>query len=473
MESLGFSSTAISCRNSQGTALSASILRLRRYSVTFEVYNPYSVVQMSEVLKDFRIRINDRLVYEGTAVVSGLVNTGILMVCEATLGNAWLDVDFLSDRDGKAPLLSQFEQFMEDWKRGFEVEDAFKIGVADMQNLLIGIQRWLEQVDLGIRSSGSGDRLSLERRTLEHIQDRLFEEVRPVMEAFERIADLVPEGREAVHKSYLRRQLHPLILCSPFTYRTYHKPLGYAGDYEMVNMMLRDPYEGASLFAKILNRAFLETPPVIAHRNRIEYLKQLLHDETERQLATGGRTQVLNLGCGPAREIQDFLRNDELSDFCDLSLLDFNQETLEYTQRILTQIRAEAGRSTTVRYVLRSVNQLLKQATTGDVDMEWESFHLVYCAGLFDYLSQRVCRRLVEVFARLLRPGGVLVVTNVAARNPSRAWMEYVLEWNLVYRDDDGMAELVPPGGRYGWELHEDSTGVNLFLKIRKPERST
>lgn len=34
------------------------------------------------------------------------------------------------------------------------------------------------------------------------------------------------------------------MLCSPFAYRAYHKPLGYAGDYEMVNMIARDPYEG-------------------------------------------------------------------------------------------------------------------------------------------------------------------------------------------------------------------------------------
>ena len=129
------SSVAV-CRNSQGTEITANILRLRRYSVAFEVYNPYSILQLSEVLRDFRIRVGDRVVYQGEAVVAGLVNTGILLVCEATLGNAWLDVDFLSDREGREPLADQFDVFVQDWKRAHEVDSSFKLTVANMQNLL-------------------------------------------------------------------------------------------------------------------------------------------------------------------------------------------------------------------------------------------------------------------------------------------------------------------------------------------------
>ena len=72
------------------------------------------------------------------------------------------------------------------------------------------------------------------------------------------------------------------MLCSPFAYRTYQKPLGYAGDYEMVNMLLRNPQEGSSVFAKVLNVWFLAQPPAQAHRNRIQYLTQKLMEESAR-----------------------------------------------------------------------------------------------------------------------------------------------------------------------------------------------
>ena len=66
---------SISCSNSQGVDLVANVLKLQRYSVVFEVYNPYSIIQASEVLRDFRIFVDQRVIYAGKATVSNLVNT--------------------------------------------------------------------------------------------------------------------------------------------------------------------------------------------------------------------------------------------------------------------------------------------------------------------------------------------------------------------------------------------------------------
>jgi len=462
-------SSIVVCRNHQGAEITANILRLRRYSVAFEVYNPYSVLQLSEVLNDFRIRVGDQIVYEGKAVVSGLVNTGILLVCEVTLGDSWLDVGFLAEQGQEESLGEQIGSFLHDWKRAHEVDSAFKVEVADTQNLLFGLQRWLEQIDLGIRATATKDRHSLEQDVLAQVQGKVLEEVHGLFASFERTALTVPEGREATHKFYARRQLHPLFLCSPFLYRTFHKPLGYAGDYEMVNMMLRDPFEGGSLFAKNLNNAFIQSPPAEAHRNRIKYLRTMLRDETERNAREGRRTKILNLGCGPAKEVEAFLHDEELSDLASFTLLDFNRETIDYTQRHLMQARTTAGRVTPINFVERSVHQLLRQAVGGDEDLTWSSYDVVYCAGLFDYLSQRVCKRLIEVFFRLLKPGGLLVVTNVGTDNPSQGVMEYIMEWNLIYRDEPGMKDLVPDTvSPRDCTLKKDSTGVNYFLEIRK-----
>jgi len=462
--------SVVVCRSSQDDEITANTLKLRRYSVAFEVYNPFTVLQFSEVLRNFRIRLGDRIVYQGEAVVAGIVNTGTVMVCEATLGDSWVDVDFLSDRGGREPLSDQLGGFLQDWKRVNEVDNAFKLTVADMQNLLTGLQRWMEQIDLGIRGTSTADRPGLEREVIGQLEERFLEEVGSMMTGFE---DMVwrrlPEGREATHKYYVRRQVHPLVMCSPFCHRCFHKPLGYAGDYEMVNMMVREPFEGGSLFAKMLNHAMLRTGPVIAHRNRIEYLSGMLHAEAERNARQGRRTRVLNLGCGPAHEVQRFLRNAEASDLCEFTLLDFNEETVNHARRKLSQVRTQAGRVCPINLHQRSVHQLLRQSVTGDVDLQWESYDVVYCAGLFDYLSQRVCGRLTELLVRLMAPGGLLVITNVSPANPSRAWMEFVVEWNLIYRDRDAMADLAPrERGLLEMQVGEDPTGVNLFLEIRK-----
>jgi extracellular factor (EF) 3-hydroxypalmitic acid methyl ester biosynthesis protein len=460
-------SATVLCRNSQGTPITANILRLGRYNVTFEVYNPYSILQLSEVLQGFQIRLNERVIYSGAAIVSGLVNTGVLLVCEVDLRDCWIDVDFLSDREGTKPLTVQFSEFFDDWKATNQVDSEFRVRTSDMQSLLVGLQRWMEQVDLGIRTTTSVDWAEAENETLKTLSPQLLEQVHPIMASFEKAARSISPDDQAHHKFFFRRQVHPLVLCSPFAHRTFYKPLGYAGDYEMVKMMLGNPYQGASLFAKSVNFVFLETPPVRAHRNRIIYLTKQLNEAVER--ADGKRIRILNLGCGPAQEIQNFISNHENSSLCDFTLLDFNDETIAFTTSKLDELKTKYNRDTEIQIIKRSVHQLLKQSATGDTDMQWESYDLVYCAGLYDYLSQKVCCRLTDIFTLLTKQGGRTIVTNVAADHPSIAWMEYLLEWNLIYRTNDDMNSLVPDAPHaHQTKLSADETGVNLFLEINK-----
>lgn len=464
------SQSVITCRNSQGTELTANLLRITRYSVVFEVYNPYSILQLSEVLSDFRIMASRRLLYNGKAVVSNLLNTGIVLVCEAMLEEGWVEVDFLSgvsaaEADTSGDLASQFASFMGEWKSANRVHDPFKLVVADLSSTFSGVQQWLTGIDVGIRTTVTRRREDLEQEIFSGIESRVVEEVLPTMQRFEEVSADIGETEVAVHKSYVRRELHPIVLCSPFLYRTYTKPLGYAGDYEMVNMMLRDPHEGSSAFAKLLNYALLNTEPVVAHRNRIDFLVERLRSECVRR-AAHGKARIFNLACGPAMEVQRFLKECPESDLAEIDLLDFNAETLEYTAECIGKARAAGGRKTETRYFQRSVHQLLRAASQGGED-EFTGYDFVYCAGLFDYLSQRVCKRMVELFCTMVKPGGVVIVTNVATRNPRKAWMEYVMEWNLIYRDEKEMLDLVPEGIKAReTKVGADATGVNLFLEI-------
>ena len=83
-------SSIVVCRNHQGAEITANILRLRRYSVAFEVYNPYSVLQLSEVLNDFRIRVGDQIrirqdPFEYQVAVTGLAEKRVGAKVAATL----------------------------------------------------------------------------------------------------------------------------------------------------------------------------------------------------------------------------------------------------------------------------------------------------------------------------------------------------------------------------------------------------
>jgi extracellular factor (EF) 3-hydroxypalmitic acid methyl ester biosynthesis protein len=458
-------------RNSQGNEARGTLLRLTRFSAVFEVYNPYSLLQLSEVLADFHIYMSDRLVYSGRAVVNSLVNTGIMVICEVTLDEAWLDIDLFSPVNQRDKLRTEFAQFIKEWEKIHAILPEFKVVVADIQTLLADLRRWLEQVELGIRSSPSGDLRSIEQEVLEELRQPIIPAVNEVFERFEDIAGRVNGELQPVHRTYLKRQLHPLILCSPFAYRTYHKPLGYAGDYEMVNMIIRDPLEGSSLFAKMVNLWFWLQAPAEAHRNRIIYLTQKLEEEVARVARQSKKARVLNLGCGPAGEIQDFLARSPYCEQARFNLLDFNDETLDYTGRILTELKAKHRRHTEIVLEKKSVHQILKEAGRMAASPSNDGYDLIYCAGLFDYLNDRICKRLMEVFYESLAPGGLLVATNVDDAKPMRNRMEYILEWHLVYRKPEQLQSLTPEAVPAACSsVKSDKTGVNVFLEIRKPD---
>lgn len=462
----------IVCRNSQGAQLRAVPLRMTRHVVVFEVYNPYSIVQLSEVLSEFQIFAGDKLMYSGRAVVSNLLNTGIMLVCEASLDEAWLDVDVFAPANQKDRLRAEFKEFIREFEKIYDVTPAFKVVVADLQTFLVDLRRWMEQVELGVRSTPSGNRLELERELIGELRGPVFPELVPLFVRFEQTSSLISEELRPAHCAYAKRQLHPVVSCAPFFFRSWQKPLGYAGDYEMVNMMIRDPLEGGTMFAKLLNSFFLSTPPVVAHRNRITHMTRRLGEEARRCARAGQRLKVFNLGCGPAHEIQRFLQEDDISDRVDFTLLDFNQQTLDYTGQALTELKMRNRRTTGIQTVLKSVHQILKESGRPTGELRLEGYQMVYCAGLFDYLSDRICKRLLQVFYELLAPGGLLLVTNVEAANPSRNWMEYVTEWHLVYRDAPGLESLAPEEApAVNREIIADDSGVNIFLEIRKPAR--
>jgi len=264
-----------------------------------------------------------------------------------------------------------------------------------------------------------------------------------------------------------------LVLCAPFPHRTFHKPLGYAGDYEMVNMIARDGYEGGSLYAKVVNCWFLKQPPAAAHRNRLGYLRDKLLEETLRVLRAGRQARICNLACGPAVEVQRFLGEQQISNQAHFTLIDFNDETLEHARMELDNIQARLHRRTSVQYVKKSVQRILRDSVRTFERPREDQYDFVYCAGLFDYLPDAACRLLTNVLYEWVAPGGLLLVTNVEPSNPLRNGMEHLLDWHLVYRTGRQFQTLQPQGPTGdSVAMRADLTGVNLFLEVRKPDHA-
>lgn len=458
-------SNLIVFRNSQGLQARGSLLKLSRTTLIFEVYNPYSIVQLSEVLEEMQIRSGERVVYNGRAVVTNLVNTGLMLIVSARLVDAWSDLRGLIGDNRRIEI--EVDTFIEDWQESHRIRPSYQLAVSQIRSFLTELNRWLEHVDIQgdpneIRPSTEED-----RDLIDALGGRLLPQLGEMFQQFEEAAAEVSEEERTTHSRYVQRDLHPLLLRAPFVHRAYYKPLGYAGDYEMVNMMLREPHEGPTVYSRLINALHLQTGPAVAHTKRIDILEEWLTEAAQAAEREGRELRVLNVGCGPAIELQRFFRNCPASERCRLRLMDFNKQTLEYTQARLNEAAAVNGYHPTIEYVHESVHNLLKQATKAREQQHEQAYDLVYCAGLFDYLSDKVCSRLLHLFYEWTVPGGRVMATNVHPSNSALYLMEHILEWYLIYRDEKHMTRLVPKE----WVRHVfvDPTGINVFLELDKP----
>lgn len=466
-------SSHVSFRNSQGVAADGTLVRLSRQTVVFEVYNPYSIVQLSEVLSELKIHQGERATYNGKAVITGLLNTGLILIVSASLVDPWSDLNNL----GPGELLRSFvRDFVSDWDdANARVDTPFRVAVTNLRNYLQELRRWLEhwETEAGMDAERDSERILEFVRDVDHEVAPRFEQLNG---AFEDATRTVSRKDAPYHRALAQRDLHPLLMSSPFMNRAFNKPLGYAGDYQMVSMMLSDPWQGNNTFAKIVNASALRHDAPAAHRNRIELLTRALADVSQQALSDqeasssglAGRVQVLNIGCGPAEEIRRFASSEAISAKVDFRLVDFNEETLNFVRSNLIpevkRIRPELG----IETEQRSVHEILKMSQEGSHESEFATgYELVYCAGLFDYFRDATCGFLVELFYSWLNPGGTVLVSNVTPSHSSIAMMGMVLDWNLELRSQESLLSLVPHLGQQ--RSYVDDTGVNAFLEIRKP----
>jgi extracellular factor (EF) 3-hydroxypalmitic acid methyl ester biosynthesis protein len=453
----------VSFRSSQGSVVRGTLSKLSRQNIVFEIYNPFSPIQTSEVLSDLRVRRGKDIVYEGDAVVTGVVTTSILVVVSATLVNKWSALDTLPSEP--TCLKSEAAHFVNEWERLNKLDPNYQLKVADLRSFLSDLSFWLDQVDLAAEGEPGATPILLDAERFEEIKSPVMPRLTGLFMELEEACRQLEVDEVENHKQLAQRDLLPLMMASPFFNRVYSKPLGYAGDYEMVNMMFRKERSGRTTYAQIVNDWLLNGGPPQAHRNRIFMLEKMLESAAEEAHLTNKCPRILNVGCGPVQELQLFIEKNKSAHRFSFDLLDFNAETLAYAKRQIEAISAGRSEAPKVTYILKTVQELLRQAI--EMPANSQSYDIIYCAGLFDYLSDRVCAKLVKLFFQWCEPGGRVIVTNVHSSNPVKGLMEHVMEWHLVMRDESDMLRLAPENESA--KIYTDETGINVFLEIVKP----
>jgi extracellular factor (EF) 3-hydroxypalmitic acid methyl ester biosynthesis protein len=226
------------------------------------------------------------------------------------------------------------------------------------------------------------------------------------------------------------------------------KPHGYSGDFEIIDSIYSLRLSGDPKL-RLWDMFFQAQAAPCAVRNRKAFFHQLLNGLPA--TTDGSRLRVLNVGCGPARDLREwFLSGPAAQIFFDC--VEMDAKAIQYASGLCRPFlqHIEFYHENALRYVPS------------------RGYDLVWSAGLFDYLNDRVFVRLLKALLAVVKPGGELVVGNFSEFNPSRDYMEIFGDWHLVHRSREQLLSLAeragagPGAAKVLWEPE----GVNLFLQI-------
>jgi CRP-like cAMP-binding protein/SAM-dependent methyltransferase len=264
---------------------------------------------------------------------------------------------------------------------------------------------------------------------------------------------------------YVFKEVFPYLMRSRFVERAYYKPKGYAGDFMMIELIYRNQPAGDGRLGDLIDAWALEQVPSRAVRARRHLLKKLIHDICGdiRQQRTGNHAPVrlMNLACGSARELFDFLEECDYSELIDALCVDIDPEALQFAYQ---HVNSGAHRAS-----LRFMTENVIRWALGRVRHDFGSLDLIYSSGLCDYLDDRLLVRMIQRCHDHLNPGGTLIIGNFSNANPDRFFMDHLLYWRLIHRSEADLKHLFNETGFGGdVDIVVEDEGVNLFAIARR-----
>ena len=208
-----------------------------------------------------------------------------------------------------------------------------------------------------------------------------------------------------------------------------NKPFGYSGDFKIIDNIYQNEVRTTG-FDGLCDSWFQQLAASKAVRARKEDFKKMILDFAKK--FRGQEMRIMNLASGPAREIKELLEidnNKELFSQTTFDCYDFNVEAINYAKQLLK------NPDRIVFFKKNALRLAFKKNIEDEIACKYD---LIYSTGLFDYLGERVAIRLVNNLRKILKAGGIMLISNARDKysNSSSTWMEWIGEWFLIYRND-------------------------------------
>lgn len=417
---------------------------------------------------DLEVRLDAHAVWSGRAEVRGVRGPEGARVIAASFGRALLEEDELRLlHDVWVPAVAGPRLAEEPWAGA---AGDYRAGVADLALHLAELQQRLDRLERALPWRVDPGPASVAHAALvARVRADVAADVLAAITAIGAARRAVEPAEAAAADAFAARQLQALVLEAPWMRRAKEKPLGYAGDFEVMNYLYERDFEGPTLFARTLGHAFMQAAAARAVRARKDLVKGALRSVLASEVGRGQPVRLLSIAAGPARELQElFGELDELpAGEVEIVLFDQDKRALEHAfQRLRPLVDARFPGRVRIEFLNESVRRLLRDLHLFE---GVPRFHAVYAAGLFDYFREPTAVRLARNLFAAAAPGGRVLIGNMV-EHVHRWVMDVLLDWTLLYRTRD---ELLAIGRRAAphaqVRLLEEATGVNPFIELIAP----
>lgn len=318
--------------------------------------------------------------------------------------------------------------------------------------------------NLQVKTNVHVDQVSLTKRSLDFLLNDAYKSINenPVSSVkflFYKLGKLSHQFQNDVFQDWIRGYCtaHPvaeILWESPITKRCFSKPKGYAGDATLIDYIYKkDSHnENISDTAQKIHETICQATSCDSVRERAKFFG---HQISQISYQKNRKISAISIASGHLREL-DHVENfeDKVNLFIGLDQdADSNVEARRsYPYPGLTVL------DESIKYVLAG-------------KLPAESFDLVYSAGLFDYLEEKIAARMTRRMFDLVAPGGTMIIPNFAKGIIERGYMETFMDWYLIYRDEMemyGFMKELDMTQVASWDIHGDKYGNILYLTVVK-----
>ena len=417
---------------------------------------------------DLELLMHGESVYHGTAQIARVEPGPRGARVGVGLMTGFLDLPEIRRQDDRKLL----EEQMEDGAAGqfAKVPQAYRDKVTEILHFFQYYRRAFDYHERRFRAEGATDRdlLAFAQQAYETLKSTYFQLHR---EASAAALEFIGDRETLVAaKEYTETVLIPLTLDIPLNNRVYLKPLGYPGDYQVMLYYYNKSFEGDSVFTKVFHRIGLEHPLANGVCTRKDFIVDLMTAEHDRVLAErSGRSEfrVASLGCGPAREVSDYVAKRQTWPGTAIwTLIDQEEEALGVAYRACKREIGEHDTPAQLDLLNLSFVQMINE---GVPLHEPESQDFIYCTGLFDYIKESRAQTLICALYDLLGPGGMMSIGNAIGPHDCFWTPEFLGDWSMIYRTREQVERLaakLPESAER--EVVVEPGNAYFFLNIRK-----